>query len=104
MMYTDPASARQLKADLAAFYASALNRASDKEKGRRNLHPPALLAPVIAVITQLIGWQIHRGMFAATIDLELELEPVAFVERRHAGALDRAKYERTHRAGRHRAG
>src|SRR5215212_12277845 len=33
--------------------------------------------------------QVHRGIFAAAIDLELELEPVALVERRHARALDR---------------
>jgi len=33
--------------------------------------------------------QIDRGIFAAAIHLELELESVALVERRHAGALDR---------------
>ena len=41
MMYIDPPSARQLKADLAAFYASALIA---KEKGRR-IAPPALPPP-----------------------------------------------------------
>src|SRR5690242_553461 len=35
------------------------------------------------------GLQVHRGIFAATIDLDLERQAVAFVERRHAGALDR---------------
>src|SRR5688572_951564 len=33
--------------------------------------------------------QIHRRGLAATVDLELELDPVAFVEADHAGALDR---------------
>ena len=36
----------------------------------------------------LMRRQVHRGILAATIDLDLELEPVALVERRHAGALD----------------
>src|ERR1044072_1708523 len=34
--------------------------------------------------------QVHCGILAAAVHLELELEPVAFVERRHAGALDGA--------------
>ena len=42
MMYIDPASARQLKADLAAFYASAH---VGNEKGRRRFAPPALPPP-----------------------------------------------------------
>src|SRR5262249_3803688 len=33
--------------------------------------------------------QVHRGIFAAPIDLELEFEPVALVEVGHAGAFDR---------------
>jgi hypothetical protein len=38
----------------------------------------------------LADWlKIHRGIFAAAIDLELKLEPVAFVERRDARTLDR---------------
>ncbi|MDR6144780.1 hypothetical protein QE363_000573 [Sphingomonas sp. SORGH_AS870] len=32
--------------------------------------------------------QVHRRIFAATIDFDLELQTVAFVQRTHAGALD----------------
>ena len=35
--------------------------------------------------------EVHRGIFAATIDLDLELEPVALVDRRHTGTLDPGK-------------
>jgi hypothetical protein len=33
--------------------------------------------------------KVYGGIFAATIDLEFELEPVALIERRHAGTLYR---------------
>ena len=33
--------------------------------------------------------EVHRRVLAAPVDLQLELEPVALVERAHAGALDR---------------
>src|SRR5688572_24264751 len=33
--------------------------------------------------------QIHRRGLAATVDLELELDPVAFIEADHSGTLDR---------------
>ena len=36
-----------------------------------------------------IGGRLTAAVLAAAVDLDLELEPVAFVERRHAGALDR---------------
>jgi hypothetical protein len=40
--------------------------------------------------TLLLAWhQIDGGMFAAAIHFEFEIEPVAFVERCHPGALDR---------------
>src|SRR4030095_10696095 len=32
--------------------------------------------------------EVHRRIFAAPVDLDLELEAVAFVQRRQAGALD----------------
>src|SRR5687768_7308424 len=32
--------------------------------------------------------KVHCRIFAATVDLDLELQLVAFVERRHSGALD----------------
>jgi hypothetical protein len=35
-----------------------------------------------------LGLKVHGGIFAATVNLKLEVEPVAFVERRHAGTLD----------------
>jgi len=35
-----------------------------------------------------LGRKVHGGIFAAAVDLELEIEPVAFVERWHSGALD----------------
>ena len=42
MMYIDPVSARQLKADLDAFYDE---RDVANEKGRRSYPPPALPPP-----------------------------------------------------------
>ena len=33
--------------------------------------------------------QVHRGIFATTIDLDVEFEPVALVDRGKTGALDR---------------
>ena len=34
--------------------------------------------------------EVHRGEFAAIIDLDVESDAVAFFEARHAGALHRA--------------
>jgi hypothetical protein len=61
---------------------------SANENGRRRL--PDTARNSLRLYRSLLGrGQVHRSMLAATIDFEFELEPVAFVQRRHAGALDR---------------
>ena len=55
--------------------------------------PPGLLRTGFLVPAQekRLGQRlkVHRRIFAAPVDLDVELEPVAFVDRRQAGALNR---------------
>src|SRR5436190_16636875 len=56
-----------------------------KEKGRRGLVPRRPSNAALTGLWLLDRDQIHRGGLAAPVDFQLELDPVALVERDHAG-------------------